>query len=630
MKKNFTFGWLLILAGVVALCVWISHGAIFVRKQFFGVAPILAESRTESQFIALLLPPVALERRKYAMATPDLTEFLGALTASGYTSIGIEDVAELYASRRGLPPKAVLITYAQDDPQGIEAADGVMKRLRLRGLAFIRSLAVSGADDQRRYLTRHAVNQMSRGGTWDIGFNSRDSSESFAALGEFRALLDGGNRPRRVGTGPQPLRFSSSEMSLNDAKDNPYALKVLAIRPERSVSENIGIVHNSWIRSAEFSENFSTTGLRSDWIAGWGVVSMGNHRLAILPTPRQSSAGVFLRGTEKWSDHTLEFELKRYQKEFWAYARYSGDDRFVRVGARNGYWYVEQKIGPKYLPSMLARSPIQEGDLPARVRLVLKGAKAIVHVNGRMQFGKVLSVHPSIDMGRVLLGVYDAKSRSALAVLTSVRAAPLGEAWLSFKRDASDGFDERRLETLREEAVHARALSPRWVAVDSGGGVSVAETQGMLIRSLAGFYGCRLVPMADFPQQGLSALGNPLSVERLVRDLSDAAHDLDVAGLNLRLRGDQAWNLETTTFLKKLHAAFSARHRELWVTVDSNRPSEAAMGLPVDGVLELSDKAMPDFEVLEALRSPSMAQLAPQPIGLALTQTAGEPQRELH
>ena len=91
----------------------------------------------------------------------------------------------------------------------------------------------------------------------------------------------------------------------------------------------------------------------------------GDRRLALLPTPRQSGAGVFLRGTEKWRNVVLDFDLKRFQKEFWAYARDKAEGSFVRFGARGDSWYVEQKAGPKIPPATLARAPILPSE-PAR------------------------------------------------------------------------------------------------------------------------------------------------------------------------------------------------------------------------------------------------------------------------
>jgi hypothetical protein len=593
MRRDFVLAWLGIIAGIAAFAAWISFGGIYFRRKYFAVPPILEASRVESEFVAILLPRIVVRPHQHAMSSAALAEFLGRLQSAGYVSISMNDVAQLYWRRRGLPPKSVLIAFAQDDPQGMGAADEVMKDLRLRGVAFLDPADASSSKDQRRRLSPHAVSQMRLGGSWEFGWTRQEGAQVVLGAESF------------------PLRFTSSELGLNDGKADPHALNLLAIRPGLGAAENYGIVANSWRRTADFSDDFAGNGLGTDWVAGWGVVARGNRRLTILPTPRQSSAGVFLRGTEKWRDLYLEFQLKRYQKEFWAYARYKSDGSFLRVGARNGYWYVEQKIGPKNLPSRLARSPIQEGSLPAQVRLVLKGDSAIIHVNDRLQFGRVLRVNPAIDEGRVLLGVYDARSRSALAVLTSVKAGPLGDEWISFRRDAGTRFDENRLEALREEAVRARAMSPLWVDVASDGKVSVAETDGQLIRSMAGFYGCRLMPMAEFPEHGVAALESPGGVDRLAGDLADSTGILYAAGLNLRLRGDQAKRPETLALLTKLQAVLHIRRRELWVTVDRADGLESAIGQSVDGILKASPKTMLGIEVLEALqRRPPMQRAA--------------------
>jgi hypothetical protein len=416
--------------------------------------------------------------------------------------------------------------------------------------------------------------------------------------GRILALLDDdGRRPAPKAPGAYPLRFVASDMGLDERGDDPRALRILDLRADRVPAENLGVVRGAWPRTEEFADDFSSDGLGADWVAGWGVASKGDGRLTLLPTPRQSGAGVFLRGTEKWRDVALEFELRKFQKEFWVYARYKPDGSFVRIGARGGYWYVEQKVG-RNLPTQLARAPMLDGGLPARVRFVLKGGSAIVHVNGRMQFGRSLPLNPAVDRGRVLVGVYDGKTHGALAVLTSLRAVPLGEEWLAPKRGAG-GFDEERLDGLREEAVSARAFSPRWVEVAPDGGVAVAETQSVLVRSLAGFYGCRLVPMAGFPA-GPSVLANAASAERAQAGLLAAAAGLNAAGLNLRLRGADVGRPETVVFLSKLRDAFHARREELWVTVDGVRTSDLPLGGAVDGVLRLAKRRRDALEILEA------------------------------
>jgi hypothetical protein len=180
----------------------------------------------------------------------------------------------------------------------------------------------------------------------------------------------------------------------------------------------------------------------------------------------------------------------------------------------------------------------------------------------------------------------------------------LGEEWISFKRDLAAGFDEESLQDLRDEAVHARAVSPLWVKVAVGGDVSVAETQGEFIRSMAGFYGCRLIPMADLQDVAAWPPERSGRSDKLVGDLADAAGMLDAAGLNLRVRGDQARSPDTLVFLTKLQAVLHLRQRELWVTIDRARGPESALRSVVDGVLEPSDRSTPDLELLEGVRQP--------------------------
>ena len=604
MKRRYSAAWLALLGCAFACAAWVSRGRAYVRRNAFA-APVIADaSRTESQFVAVLLPRITERGERYAMSAADLKTILKGLQDDGCVPIGFSDVEALYARGRKLPPKAVLFAFADDGPRAAELADQALKRLRLRGTEFL--LRTAGSDDgaQRRFLTGHAVDQMRRGGAWEFGLVSQETPPTVPEAGRIVALLDDdGHRPAPKRPDSYPLRFVASEMGLNDLGGDPRALRILALKPERAPGENLSVVRNSWPRTAEFVDEFQDGGLGADWVSGWGIVSKGRRRLVLLPTPRQSGAGVFLRGTEQWRDVTLEFELTRYQKEFWAYARYKDDGRFIRIGARGGSWFVEQKTGPKNLPSLLARAPMLDDALPARVRLILKDGAAIVQVNGRMQFGRPLRVNPAVDRGRIVFGVYDARTRGALAVLGSVRAAPLGDRWIAPRRGAVRGFEEDRLEGLRAEAVSARAFSPRWVSVASDGAVAVAETQGVLVRSLAGFYGCRLVPMAEFPAFGPSLFADPAESEKIQAGLIEAARGLEASGLNLRLRGPEARRPATIAFLSKLRAAFRARRWELWVTVEGPTAPAPELTAAVDGVLTPGAGNSPDLEILTAGRA---------------------------
>ena len=596
MRKSYFGAWLLILACSCAAAEWIMVGRAFVRRTVFAAASIPAASRTEPRFLAVLLPPIAASSGKNAMSPRELATFLDGLKTAGYVSIGLEDVRAFYARRLLLPPKAVLLAFAEDDHRGVSRADAALKDARWRGVLFITGAASPAAAGERQYLTAHALDQMRRGGAWEFGAISRAEPPSAPAAGGIDALLDDdGRRPPPLRPGLYPLRFKASELGFNDEHDIPSALHMLAIRPDRTPEENLRVVANAWPRQTLFSDDFSSAGFGADWIAGWGIVSAGQRRLALLPTPRQTGAGVFLRGTEKWRDVVVEFDLKSFQKEFWAYARDGEDGSFVRVGARAGYWYVEQKVGSKSLPSMLARAPILAGSLPAHVRLVLKGNSAIVHVNGRMQFGRALRVNPSIEQGRVFLAVYDARHRSAFAVLTSFRARPADREWIAWKETAGrGGIGEGDLEGLREEAVYAGAISPRWISVMRGGRVSVAEPQGELIRSLAGFYSCRLLPMAELPSF------DPASAGTLSAGLSDAVRGLGAPGLNLRLSAANLARPETALFLTTLSADFRARRRELWITVDGNGTISPEIIAAVDGVLRPAKRSAGGCEILQA------------------------------
>lgn len=606
MNRRHALGWVLILGGGAFVLFWSVYGRAYFRRTRHALPEIAEARRTESAFVAILIPRIRRSGERFTITPAQLARVLGGLKASGHTPITLDDVEALYARGRLLPRKAVLVAFSENDPRGYRLSDRVLRNLRWRGTAFVKRTADGAGDEERQYLTGHAIAQMRRSGAWEFGWTATDlpGADRAAKLG--RALLVEENRPAVSShTARFPLAFHASELGYNDRHDAPSALHILVLRPERA-AQNLAIVEKAWPRVKGIADDFQADTVGTDWIAGWGVLPMGRHRLKLLPTPRHSSAGIYLRGTETWRDSTVEFNLARYKKEFWAYARLREGESFVRVGAVDGWWHAEQKAGLSSPVNMLARYPIGEHGLPATVRFVLKGDALLVYAGGRLIFGRPLRLNPAIDRGRVFFGVYDSTASAAMAVLNSVRAAPLGEVWLS-PVDLSKELDEPALAALREEAAHAKVVSPPWVSVGRDAEVRVRESQSVLLRSMAGFYGCLLVPAVDVETGGLAAGAD--AADRLARRLAAAADELEVSGLNLRLRADQARSPAALAVASKLRGLLRTDKRELWITLDG--APAPGLGVAADGVLRRSPRSRPSLLVYEGARTTREAPAAP-------------------
>jgi hypothetical protein len=593
--------WTLLLAGSALAGLWAFEGNAFARRRFFGVPAVPEASRSESRFVALLFPRITSDGERFTLSARDFKSVLEGLQRSEHVSIGLRDVEDFYLRRRLLPPKAVLIGFDRDYPESIALADGVLKDLRMRGVLFLSQVAGDGGIEQRKFLSAHAVGQLLKGGAWDLG-RVAGARGAPAAPGTFSVVLARGVSS----AAPRPpaareLRFLASDAGCNDERDDLQRLNIMSVPTRHAPAELVRIIEGSWPRSSEFTDRFGSERLGSDWIVGWGNVSAHKGRLALLPLPTQRGAAVSLRGTEKWRDLEVEFELARTQREAWVFARYQDDGGYVRVGPRDGAWVVEQRIGAGRLPSLLGKAAMRENDLPARVRFVLKGEWAILFVNDRMQFGRALRIDPRVDRGRVQFEVYDRSPRAARAAWTSVRARPVGGDWVAWGAGEIGGRSEDdRLAGLRAQAAAAHALSPRWLSIGSDGSVSRAgdEEQRGFIKALAGFYRCRLVPMVDFSRPGTALLGDAHRALKLRKGLAEAAAALEVSGLNLNLHGWRADQAEAVRFLADLRAELHARRRGLWVTLDQAQAEVPALSRAVDGVLRPAAGAAPGLDLL--------------------------------
>lgn len=596
MRRSYGRAWAAIAAGLLLWVGWIFEGRALARRLLAPPRTAAEEARTEERFLAILLPKITRRPENYTMSADDLDELLAGLAAAGYTSLGLDDVRRFYKKGRRLPPKAVIIGFDRDQPASVALADGLLRRHRMRAVVFLNKARddEAGAPRFRQALTAHQIRQMRRSGAWDFGATAQQDPGPVEK--ELFAALDDGRQHWTRDPSRFPVRFEEAKSGYNDSESRMAELRVFRVRGERGAGENLRMIHGMWPRALPFEDDFAGPGLGLDWVADWGVVSGGNGRLAVIPTPRQRSASVFLSGTEDWRDAFVELELAKQKGSFWVYLRYENGDRYVRVGLKDGGWVVQQKAGAGLQPVTLGRAPAL-GPLPARVRLVVKDEWAILHVDGRMQFGKGVRLSRTIARGRLQLTAYDPKTRSALGVVTRLRAGPLEQRWIALdlpRAETGPDFYER----LRQEAVTAHGISPRWLSLSADGRIEATGADREFVRALAGFNRCLLAPLVD----ASASAGLPSDdrvVERLQSGLAAAAVELDAAGLNVRLSTTAVADPTSARFLAGLAKRLRVTQRRLWVTVDG--PAAAPM-VDAAGWLRVSTAPYQGAELLDAYR----------------------------
>lgn len=555
MKASYRVFWVFFFGFLGSWLWWEFSGRGLWRRIWEAPAP---SAGVEPSFVALLLPRVTPDPGDFTLGREDLAKLLQGLKAEGYTPIGLEDLRGFYFKDRSLPPRAVLLALDRDDPRSVRLVDEVLGRLRMRAVVFRDRSGPPSHRHRWHRLSPHAESNLARSGLWDLG------------------LIEHPSGPVPEGQDPQPsylleapegaLRFRAAKTGYNDERQDPGALRILSIRPSTPVEETLRLVRELLPRHEPVASVFARKEVGPEWIVDWGVATAARGRLAILPTPKQTGASVFIAGTERWQDVALEFELLGAEQEFWAALRSDGHERYVRLGVTEGRWRLQKRSGAKDPGPVTLGLLRGKASFPARVKLVVKGHWALAYINGRLAFEQALRIDPDIDRGRVQLNVYDNQRKRAAALLSFVRASPIPVRVVSLP---SGTPAEESLPELRELAVEARGFSyPAW-RVLADGRLSPVDSPSGLLSALAGFYGCELLAGVELAGRSEQAWTGRTG-ERLASELVRAARQSGQDGIHLRLARDVAPTHRLLGFLRLLRGQLQASRKTLWVTPESD------------------------------------------------------------
>jgi len=593
MRRSYAWAWAAVFFIALARMTWTFGGRAFWRRYVVGFAGVPEEARGASHFVAVAFPRLSDSGEPFTMLSGDFEQIVRQLSSQGYVSIGLDDVRDFYRNGRPLPPMAILIALDRDDPASIALADRALRRGRMKGVVFVNETSYGNGQVRRHSLTPHALADMVRSGAWDFGWFSDQEMPQPADRPDAPVLDGTKDSAWSRNCQKYPFRFSTSPLGYNGPDEKMCALRIMRARPDRTADDNVRAIDANWPRRRPFFDEFRTGKLGTDWIINYGVVSATRNRLAVIPLPRQTGASVFLNGTEDWTDQVVELEVAKYKSAFWVYARYKEGSHYVRVGAKNGRWKVEEKPAPDQPPRTLASWPIEQ--LPARLSLTLKNDSAIVHVNGRLAFRHALAVDDRVDSGRLELNVFDVKRWNSIGELTLFRASPLAQQWVVLSKLPED-FGPDMAQQLHDQAVMARGLSPLWFVATREGTLQSAGQQLRFARALSGFNRATLAPMVQLAA-GSAWLKDSAARGKLVEDLATAAQATELPGVNLRIPA--AERSAAMPFAGELRQRLRASGLKLWVTLDGDEPPQIPWARVCDGVLRPVRWAPPSLEILE-------------------------------
>ncbi len=166
--------WLIFLGVLlIAFSLWVPVRALWSRYRY--TRPVASVQRTAESFVALAYHGVSEEASKPESMDIQPAAFeaqISALTAKGYTPIGLEDVTAFYQEGKLLPEKAVLLTFEQTRKSTYFEARSVLRKYRWRAVMGVWTEPMHAEDEQA--LRWPYLRDMFTLGIWDLVAESRE------------------------------------------------------------------------------------------------------------------------------------------------------------------------------------------------------------------------------------------------------------------------------------------------------------------------------------------------------------------------------------------------------------------------------------------------------------------------
>jgi hypothetical protein len=406
--------WVFIIVGVSTALVVRSRLAQSDRIE--SVRGQSVQGAGDTRFIAVLYPKISRRAKPDSMSKSLFAEHMTGLKNAGYCPVGLQQICDLYDSKKLLPDKAVVILLDGHRDTCLNAAP-VIEELGLRATVMLNIGAMR--QTSRSFMSWHDLRKMRRDPSWDFGITTEDAGELREQLDyvkdHFQDLrICGVSAPTDMAGA---VDFSPGKIVLfppvegdgyNSSSSDPSYLSLLRVAPQQDHRELVRMLSTISSQAPRVEDGFAEDAMRLNWISTCGDTRIVDGMMELSALPSVSNADAWSVGTCDWSDVDLAATFRVVRgRQFWAYARFRNEDNFVRLGCDGKRLFLQQKTTGAKLRNLKVVEFDCDFSQFHTLRLILRGPYAIAYLDGNRLSARPFRVDDSLVSGKVGLAAWD-------------------------------------------------------------------------------------------------------------------------------------------------------------------------------------------------------------------------------
>lgn len=359
--RHWVAAWLLAAAAI--------GGLLWYRAHHGPPEPPAAPAAGDADwFLVLKLHETPTAWHETRQAQRRLGRWLARLKREGFVPMKLSTVQDRLGRGEKLPPKTVVLVLDPSYRHTFESFAPVLMRHRCPAVWLTNERAVRQID--RKFLSRHAIEEAEQSGWWDVGFHASNDPSPFVLL----------KRGQPTGV-TWEWSAEDGRMGLNHGL-HPEAMNRLKANGTWSTEELINRLR------AEVPLQGSAS-LSARWIQNrlWGVaLDPAKHppeRFSLLTNLDTRSASLSWAGTEGMQDVRVLCQVPDFSGELWLFLRSDRTARHrVRIGfSRDGVVNIAQdQHGRRRVIASLACPALQDGRFTCE--LMLSGRRLGLTIDG--------------------------------------------------------------------------------------------------------------------------------------------------------------------------------------------------------------------------------------------------------